>query len=214
MIDVTRTIISQYANSPRILSLIENFNQYLDPRTDFDEFYSRVWNIDTAQGFGLDIWGRIIGVDRLLEIKDPGGTFGFDGSGREPFGQGTFGDHTANASYLLGDDAYRTLLLLKAFINISACDIFTLNRILLNLFDNRRCYVLDLGGMSIRYVFEFNLTYYEQALLAKEGLMPRPAGVGYEIYKLDTANSFGFDGSGLQPFGQGTFDDGGIINVT
>jgi hypothetical protein len=214
MIDVNRTIISQYANSQRLVDLIHNADTYIDPRPDFDNFYNLVWNIDTAQGFGLDIWGRIIGIDRLLEIKDPGGTFGFDGSGRDPWDQGTFGDHASNTSYLLSDNAYRSLLLLKASINISACDIPTLKKMLLSLFGNRVCYVLDLGGMRIRYVFEFNLTPYEQALFSKEGLVPRPAGVGYEIYELDTANTFGFDGSGLQPFGQGTFDDGGIINVT
>lgn len=214
MLDVNRTIISQYANSSRILDLINNENTYIDPRPDFDNFYNIVWNVNTARGFGLDIWGRIVGITRLLEIDDPGDTFGFYGSGLVPFNQGTFGPHTTKTSYFLSDDAYRTLILLKALVNISACDIPTLNNILTSMLDGRgRCYILEVGTMKIRYVFEFNLTPYERALFSKDGITPRPGGVGYETYEIDTPSTFGFAGSGLQPFNQGVFANGGVINV-
>ena len=214
MQDVNATIISQYANSPRIVALISNANAYIDPTPDFDNFYNLVWNINTAVGFGLDIWGRILGITRLLEINDPGPTFGFDGSGLQPFGQGTFGTHPANTSYLLTDDAYRVLLLLKAMVNISASDIPTLNGILASLMAGRgRCYILEVATMKIRYVFEFLLMPYERALFSKPGITPHPAGVEYQTYEIDAPGTFGFDGSGLQPFGQGTFDNGGIIDV-
>ena len=215
MINVGRTIISQYANSPRIVALIENANQYIDPRADLDNFYNIVWNVNTAKGFGLDIWGRIVGIDRLLEINDPGDTFGFLGSGLTPFNQGTFGIHQAKTSYLLADDAYRTLILLKALVNISASDMPTLNSILTSMFSKRgRCYILEVGVMRIRYVFEYTLTPYERALFLKDGITPRPAGVGYETYEIETSSTFGFAGSGLQPFNQGTFAPGGPIDVT
>ncbi|WP_152882578.1 DUF2612 domain-containing protein, partial [Burkholderia multivorans] len=54
MLNVEQTILSQYGNSATITQLIQNFNQYIDPRADIDAFYNAVWNIDTAQGFGLD----------------------------------------------------------------------------------------------------------------------------------------------------------------
>ena len=68
MIDVERTIISQYANSATIVQLVQNMNTYLDPRADFDNFFDYVWNVESAQGFGLDIWGRIVGISRELLI--------------------------------------------------------------------------------------------------------------------------------------------------
>src|SRR5690348_15169237 len=74
---VERTIISQYANSATLVQLIENLNTYLDPRPLFDQFYDLVWNIDTAQGYGLDVWGRIVGVERTLTINTPPTYFGF-----------------------------------------------------------------------------------------------------------------------------------------
>ena len=74
--DWRRTIISQYANSPRIVGLVELVAGYLDPTANFEAFFDLVWNVDTAQGYGLDIWGRIVGVTRNLRVLD-GDWFGF-----------------------------------------------------------------------------------------------------------------------------------------
>ena len=68
MINVEQTIISQFANSPVIVSLTQGMNDYFDKSTDFDNFYKNIWNIDTAVGFGLDIWGRIVALPRALNI--------------------------------------------------------------------------------------------------------------------------------------------------
>ena len=81
----------------------------------------------------------------------------------------------------------------------------TINTLLRQLFDGRRCYVLDLGEMKMRYVFEFMLTNLEYAILSQSGAVPRPAGVDVSVVMLDPTNTFGFDGSGLQPFDQGVF---------
>jgi len=214
MIRVDKTIISQYAASPTLAQMIADWDACIDPRPDFDNFYNIIWNIDTAKGFGLDIWGRILGISRLLEINDPGATFGFYGSLLQPFDQGTFGSHVSNTAYFLSDDAYRSLLLLKALINISSGNAPTLNGILTSLFGaGFRCYILEVGTMRIRYVFEFTLTPYQRALFNNPNVTPRPAGVGYETYEIDTAHTFGFAGSGLQPFDQGTFQNGGPIDV-
>ncbi len=100
MIDVERTIISQYGNSPTILQLVQNMNAYLDPRADFDAFFDYVWNVDTAQGFGLDIWGRIVNIRRELQIPDAPVYFGFNDAlpGAYPFDEAPFYDGTAPAT--------------------------------------------------------------------------------------------------------------------
>jgi len=77
MINVEQTIISQYGNSATITQLVRNMNEYLDPRADFDAFYNFVWNVETAQGFGLDIWGRIVNIKRELLVPDTPNYFGF-----------------------------------------------------------------------------------------------------------------------------------------
>ncbi len=49
----------------------------IDPTADLNAFYDLVWNVATAQGWGLDVWGRIVGVTRNLnipaDIVNPGG---------------------------------------------------------------------------------------------------------------------------------------------
>jgi hypothetical protein len=210
---VDQTIISQYANSPTMVRLIENMDAYLDQRANFTAFYNFVWNVDTAQGFGLDIWGKIVGVSRLLHINATGETFGYDNEDVPPdwapFNQGTFSTGVESTqTYLLPDDAYRVLILTKALSNIVATTAKSLNQLLRNLFPGRgKCYVVDAGGMAMRFVFEFALTPVEFAILTESGALPHPAGVNYTVVVIPSAESFGFNeqGTGVQPFDQGTF---------
>ena len=53
------TLASQYANSPALLAVIKGMNDSIDPTARIDDFYRLVWNVDTAVGHGLDVWGRI-----------------------------------------------------------------------------------------------------------------------------------------------------------
>jgi hypothetical protein len=69
MQDVDKTFISQYAQSPTIRRMVNDFNAYLDPTQSLDQFYELIWNVDTAVGYGLDVWGRIVGVGRVLQVN-------------------------------------------------------------------------------------------------------------------------------------------------
>jgi hypothetical protein len=221
MIDVEGTIISQYANSPTLVQLIQNMNSYIDPSTDFDNFYNFVFNVQTAQGFGLNIWGKIVNVSRLLTI--PGGAtyLGFNeaftaptaATGPQPWGQAPFFAGTADTeTFTLSDDAYRTLILVKALSNISNCTAPSLNQLLQNLFAGRgRCYVGDLGNMQMSFTFEFYLQPFELAIMTQSGAIPRPAAVGAYLVQAPVPNVFGFAEAGTAsaaPFGQGTFFTG------
>ena len=215
MIDVERTIISQYANSPILRGLIETMNDCISPDADIQKFYDDVFNIDTAQGFGLDLWGEIIGVSRTLKVPAPIGEFlGFsEGAGYFPFGQRPFYVDASTQSFGLSDDAYRTLLLVKAAANISDSTAQSINALLQNLFAGRGvCYVSDLGAMQLRYTFSFPLLPYEKAILSQSGILPCPAGVMDYIFNPPTM-PFGFSeaGAGVYPFGQGTFLGEGAI---
>ena len=193
MIDVEQTIISQYGNSATITQLVRNMDQYLDPRADFDTFYSYVWNVETAQDFGLDIWGRIVGVDRTLNV--PADT---PNPGHFAFTPGVV---------TLTDSQYRTVILVKALANITDCTARSLNQLLSNLFAGRgRCYVLDTGAMSMRFTFEFFLQPFEYVIITQSGVAPRPAGVLANVLQVDPSQTFGFaEAIQFQPFDQGTF---------
>ena len=197
-IPIPNTVISQYANSPRLVRLIKNVAEYIDPATNFNDFYDYVWNVDTAQGFGLDIWGKIVGVSREIEIDIEDDPFGFETglSDYQPFNQGTFyTGETFIATYKLDDDAFRLLILTKALANITDCSVPSINRLLQNLFADRgRCYVNDLGNMLIRYTFEFVPEPHELSIITKSGVFPHPSGV--RVFMIITPEAFGFQEAG------------------
>ncbi|MDE3023123.1 MAG: DUF2612 domain-containing protein [Pseudomonadota bacterium] len=213
MINFEQTIISQYANSPTLIQLVENFNQYIDPQADLDNFYNYVWNVQTAKGFGLDIWGKIVGISRNLTITGTPVVLGFKeaAGAAQPFGQAPFynGQPDTN-TYILGDDAYRTLILVKALSNISTCTSQSYNQLLQNLFAGRgRCYVNDLGNMKMRYTFEFYLQPFEIAIVTQSQALPRPAAVSATVLQVDVPSTLGFNEAGVyQTFGHGVFGGG------
>lgn len=211
------TILSQYANSPTLLQLIGNINACIDPHANIDAFYNNIWNIETAVGYGLDVWGRIVNVSRNLVVDASLTYWGFDDGINDyaPFGQAAFYDGpAAGSSYSLSDDAFRALILIKAMSNISATNIPTLNKIISSLFSSSgRCYVIDLGNMKMRYTFEFILQPYELAILTQSGILAHPTGVGVSILQIPTP-TFGFDGSGCAPFGVGAFLGVGEVNAS
>lgn len=179
--DYLETIQSEYANSPTINQLIASLNGYINPTQDFDEFFDAIWNIETAQGIGLDIWGRIVGVGRVLNIA-AGNYFGFSGpsgpSG-DPYNVSPFySGQPTTSNYALSDDGFRTLILAKAASNITDGSIPSINAILLMLFPGRgNCYVVDNADMTMVYHFNFALTPVEAAIVSQSGVLPKPAGI-------------------------------------
>lgn len=181
MRNVEQTIISQYGNSATISALIRNMDEYLDPTADIDNFYSYIWDVSQAQGFGLDIWGRIVGIEREV---------------------------LTNPVYYLDDETFRQLILLKALSNISASTAPSINQLLQNWMVGRgRCYVIDVGGMQMVYIFEFPLQPFELFVLENMSIFLRPAGVGSNVIASDFP-VFGFSEMGTAwaaPFDQAPF---------
>jgi hypothetical protein len=192
---LAKTVISQYATSPTFLQLIEDINTWIDPNANLDNFFNDIWNINTAIGYGLDVWGRIVNVVRTFVVPGIG-------------------------PYTLDDDSYRLLILAKAATNITNCAIPAINRIMMMLFPNRgNCFVQEgapplpptppwfgfaeagdaVGwnqgpfflyftppsgpGMVMTYVFQFGLSAVEVAIVTQSGALPRPVGVkAYVVY--------------------------------
>lgn len=214
MQNLEQTIISQYGNSPVLNQLIQNMNAYLDPSADIDAFFDNIWNVETAIGYGLDVWGKIVGVSRQLAIPQQD-FFGFSQGDLQPFGQAPLYPGPVQGTYLLSDEAYRLLIMVKALANISSASVPAYNQLLQNLFAGRgRCYCADLGTMQMRYTFEFYLYPYEFAILTQSGAFPRPTGVQAFALQCALDGTLGFREASLpgsasyQPFGQGTFSLG------
>jgi hypothetical protein len=180
--DWRATVISQYQASPVILQIVANLASYIDPGPQLDAFFNLIWNVETAEGIGLDIWGRIVGCSRIIEVPSAGSYLGFEEAGdpdRTPWGQAPwFRGDTASSAFPLTDDAFRLLIFAKALANITDGSIPGLNSILLTLFPGRGdAFVTDGGDMTMTYEFEFPLTPVELAIVSSAGILPTPAGV-------------------------------------
>ena len=176
--------MKQYESSKSINGLIYSRASCFE--TDWqNQFFNVIWNVDTANGLGLDIWGRIVVIGRTLEVPE-GDYFGFNTGDPEswtPFNTDAFySGQNLTSTYILQDSAYRALILAKALSNISDTNCKSLNRVLANLFPGRgNAYVLDKGKMQMEYVFEFYLEPWERTIVYADGILPRPAGVQISV---------------------------------
>jgi hypothetical protein len=174
------TVISQYQNSPVIMQLVANMEGHLTALADFDRFFELVWNVDSASGYGLDVWGRIVGVSRILHIPIPTAYVGFSqaGVGEDSFDQGIFfNGNNLTSNFALTDAAYRKLIFAKALANISDCSIPSINQILINLFSQYgNCYAIDNLNMTVTYSFAPTLTPVDNAIVLQSGVIPKPLG--------------------------------------
>ena len=193
MQNVQQTIISQYADSPIMQSMIADYNAALDPSVNFEEFYNNVWNVQTAVGYGLDLWGRIVGVSRIIQVVI-GSFFGFSEGAYDPFGiSPLYSGISSTQGYPLSDTAFRLLIYAKALSNISDSSTPTFNKILMTLFPGQgNCYVSDTGGMNSRLTFEFYLLPVEISILKQSNAFQSPCGVQFEIMDLIPSQTFCF----------------------
>lgn len=219
--EIEQTIQSQYAASPHITGLAVGFYNLINPYPDIELFYDKVFNLTTAEGWGLDVWGRIVGISRKVTgVPGENDYLGFENEYNEraqPFNQAPFySENWGGTTYRLEDTAYRLLIWTKAMANVGTGSLADLNRQLYYLLninpDNpRSAGVINIGTMKIRIYVIGSLEEYEKVLLRRGDLPPIPAGVGFEFQFLDI-NTFGFEGSGLQGFDNGVFaQDGGLV---
>lgn len=160
MLNWRQTVLSQFANSPKLVSLLDAINQWISPDADFENFYQYVWNVlsgiipPTSPGgitndYGLDVWGRIVNIPRTVTLTS-GQFFGFYEAGdRVGFGQGPFYNGVINTeNFTLSNQAYLLLILAKAAFNITDGSIPAINALMMNLFPGRgNCWVQDGGGI-------------------------------------------------------------------
>ena len=214
--DIAETVQSQYATSKRMRAVIDAFWQAINPKADIDLLYKKLVNPRTAEGWGLDIWGRIVAIGRsYLAVEDDTPYFGFDPPGDvvnprlDNFGNAPFYKQVLG-KVRLGDTAFRTYVFLKALINISNSSLASLNQAVKLLFPDAEIQVLHTGTMVLRILILSALSSSDKAAL--DNLPWLPAGVGLEIYQVVTP-TFGFAGTRLKNFNNGTFATYGIEKI-
>lgn len=205
---IDATVQSQYAASPHIRALVDSFWKAINPEADINEIYKNMVDPDTAVGFGLDVWGRIVAIGReYIALGENTKYLGFnppadvtnprlDSLNNAPFYR------PVNGKVRLADTAYRTYIFIKALINISDGTLARINKMLVFMFPNTKICCIHVDAMVLRLVIQTRISAADKTALLQ--LPWLPAGVGLELYQVVTP-TFGFNGSGLMPFNQGTF---------
>ena len=207
--DIAETVQSQYATSKRMRAVIDAFWQAINPKSDIDLLYRKLVNPRTAEGVGLDVWGRIVAIGRsYLAAEDTNPYFGFDPpEGVKNDRLGTF-NVTPFYKKIMGkirmaDTMFRTYVFLKALINISNSSLAGLNQMVKLLFPDADVRILHTGTMALRVLILSPLSESDKAAL--DNLPWLPVGVGLEMYQVITP-TFGFAGAPeFQNFNNGTF---------
>ena len=189
MFRIEDTISSQYANSPRLMLIIQELHNAIDPTKNIQDFYRIMWNLETSQGVGLDKWGRIVGIGRNVPLQNPEEeSFGFHTDLPEPkftpFNVALFRtDSGGFNAYSLPDSLYRKLIFAKAFANIILATAPNINKLLKILLETPSVYLLT-GIMQAKYQFQGRLSAFDRMIVFRLGLLPEPCGVAVEYEEI------------------------------
>ena len=207
-VNVLQALLWRHNDASHLQALLQSKQDwYANNVTQFwEDWCANVFNLTTANDFGLSVWAQILGVPLTLIIPpNAGPQFGFGpaSNGRFNFNNGNFGASQAGVGLTL--DQKRVLLRLQYYKLISRCTVPEINenmKAILGQYGN--VYVLDGNNMAYTtYVFGFTPNSALQFILENYDVLPRPAAVGVK-YIVSTRPAFGF-GAFNQNFNNGNF---------
>lgn len=212
MIDAKKYILAQYANSPRLMAIVDLISSMICPSEDIEMLYRDIVNIETASSFGLDVWGRIVGISRFVATEDKHSErYNFSESGGS--NQYPFATQSEFNFMSVDDNTFRHMIMMKALSNISPATAYNINSMLLALFRERgRAYYVKTGTMTAEIVLEFTPSIPEMYLIRHSGIIPRPAGVEVKLSILKVEGTLGFnEAKDYVGFNVGMFSEAGEV---
>lgn len=193
-IDVSKSLLWRHNQAVNLQALIQNKQDAVDElnRDFWESWFTDVFNLQTANEFGLSVWSIILNTPLTIESIDPeidNSNWGF-GSSRKNFNSGNF---TAfNSSSALNIEEARIVLKLRYYQLVTRGTIAECNKIMSDVFGPlNNVYALDNLDMSMTYIFTDYPSSALRGALNKFDLLPRPSTV--EIRTVYSPNSsFGF----------------------
>lgn len=183
--DYSPVILWQYSDAKRLKSIVNNEQKFLDTAiTSFaSSFGDLIFNLDTCNADGLELWGKLLQVSRPVVNGTPA-----------------------------TDYQYRLLLKARIYVLVWDGTSFGLTKLIRGLFPDILFRVIDCPPdnngveqiMKVKIEFSEGLTAEQEAILSIGHLdslsgkfvytfLPRPAGVEYEIdFGRDWSTILGF----------------------
>lgn len=207
-VNVLPSILWQYENADKFARLIQSQQAWIDENQNrfWTDWLRDVFDVDTANSFGLSVWARILGINLSVATEPTVGniSWGF-GANRRNFGRGNFGrDRDGQISLSL--EQQRLVIKLRLAQIIVRPTAYYINEMLeavLNT-DDRKVYAYDTLDMEyVAYVFDFAPDSQLRFILENYDLLPRPSGVGVR-WIVASRPAWGFGPNRLN-FNNGTF---------
>lgn len=174
------SIQDQYKNTnieTLINGLVELYDKLITkPITDF---YNNIYNLDNAQGIGLDLWGERLNFPRTIKYIDE--------------------ETEVESSVTLQDDEYRLVLKVLTLKLYTQMSVPGINKTLKELFTyyNAHAYTTDEQDMTyVNYIFLWEIPEYLKQAFSNYDLLPHPLAVGTR-YREANYKIFGFKGQNL-----------------
>ncbi len=203
-VDLLRALLWQYNEAPRIEALLRAKQAWYDgEQTEFwTDWVTDVFNLQTANDFGLSVWAIILGLPlSVMPADDPNKPiFGFAADDVN-FNNGNF---AATSQIVLNTDQKRMALRLRYFQMTTRGSVPHINFILRAVFGEGAAYVVDGLTMRMRYVFTEALAPEIVFVLTEYDLLPRPAGVYVDYVIIGDGSGFGFAADDVN-FNNGNF---------
>lgn len=210
-VDLLRNLLWQYNEAERLQRLIELKEEWytLNHTTYWTDWVTDVFNLLTANDFGLAVWAIILNIP-LVVTPDPDPPdkpiWGFGtGNTRVNFNNGNFA--STSGGFGLTTEQKRLVLRLRYFQLVNRATVPEINAFLAILFGPNEVYVADTGDMRARYVFSNPPSSALELVLRSYDLLPRPAGVLVDYVIDGEADGWGF-GRYRQNFTNGNFHHG------
>lgn len=193
--DSLRAILWQYENAPKLNTLAHRKAAYFEQSNVafWRNWYRDVFNIDTANDFGLAAWARILDVTLGIDVAPSDKTKIGVGFGKKRNFRGNF-RRNADYTLMLTTSQKRLIIRMRYFNLTQSPTVVNINTFLERFFwrNDSKVFVLDPLDMTyMYYVFNFNPDENLRVLLENFDLMPRPSGVGVK-YRVVTKKAFGF----------------------
>ena len=184
-IDFSKVYLWQYDKANNLIALLNAKKEFYDNNFSaaLEYFYNNIFNVETADANGLELFGLLLGISRPYYVNAGGDTVYFT------------------------DDMYRKLLLARIIKLNSNGSTESLNNYVNFIFNdnNEPVYIENYLDMTINLIMYYQPSAEDMAVINSDGFLPIPAGVLVNVIIVPPEQTFGFDGSGLSNFGNGTF---------
>ena len=175
-------ILWQYEEAEKLKAVVEAKQQWVNQnqRDFWYGWYRDVFNIDTANTFGLSVWARILDAPLTISVAPQ--------KNKIPFGFGSFNKNFSNGNFGINNDQsqglsleqQRLVIRFRYFQITTTCSIPEINQFLKDSFssDGKAYVTYDKPANKIIYNFGFTPDSQLKFVLDEFDLLPRPASIG------------------------------------